>query len=81
MRISLYPKNVLVQTTRALAGVAFIASVVLSSWSVSAAEMLAVGESFPVWELTDDHDALISSADLAGGRYLIWFYPKAMTPG
>jgi peroxiredoxin len=43
--------------------------------------MLAVGDPFPVWELTDDHDALISSADLAGGRYLVWFYPKALTPG
>ncbi len=81
MRISLYPKNVLVQATRALAGVVLIASAVLSSWSVSAAEMLAVGDPFPVWELTDDHDALISSADLAGGRYLVWFYPKALTPG
>jgi hypothetical protein len=45
------------------------------------AGMLKVGDAFPVWELTDDRGARITSADLAGGRYLVWFYPKASTPG
>jgi peroxiredoxin Q/BCP len=45
------------------------------------AAMLTVGDAFPAWELTDDRGARISSADLAGDRYLVWFYPKASTPG
>ena len=64
------------------AAVALTAAMVVTLYGGTAvAAMLAVGDSFPDWELTDDRGAQISSADLAGGRYLIWFYPKASTPG
>jgi peroxiredoxin Q/BCP len=31
--------------------------------------------------LTDHHGDVVSSADLAGRRTVVFFYPKAMTPG
>ncbi len=43
--------------------------------------MLKVGDPFPAWSLPDNAGATVSSADLAGKTYLLWFYPKAMTPG
>jgi peroxiredoxin Q/BCP len=45
------------------------------------ADMLKAGDPFPSWELADHTGAIVSSRDLSGKRYLIWFYPKAMTPG
>lgn len=45
------------------------------------AKMLAVGAPFPAWSLTDQSNKPVSSTDLAGKTYLLWFYPKAMTPG
>jgi peroxiredoxin Q/BCP len=44
-------------------------------------ELLKPGDSFPSWELTDHTGAKMSSRSLAGKTYLLWFYPKAMTPG
>lgn len=45
------------------------------------AAMLKEGDAFPAWELSDHTGAMVSSTDLAGKTYLVWFYPKAMTPG
>ncbi len=45
------------------------------------AQMPAAGDPFPAWALPDHHGNTISSADLAGSSYVLWFYPKAMTPG
>jgi thioredoxin-dependent peroxiredoxin len=45
------------------------------------AAMLRAGDRFPAWQLVDQTGAAVSSKDLAGRRYLLWFYPKAMTPG
>src|SRR5882724_11731370 len=46
-----------------------------------AAGLLKAGDRFPTWTLTDQKGASLSSKDLAGKSYLVWFYPKAMTPG
>ena len=43
--------------------------------------LLKAGDAFPAWTLSDHTGATVSSADLAGKTYLLWFYPKAMTPG
>ncbi|MBP1684321.1 MAG: peroxiredoxin [Deltaproteobacteria bacterium] len=43
--------------------------------------LLSVGDAFPPWNLTDHNGRKVSSHDLSGKRYLLWFYPKAMTPG
>lgn len=52
------------------------------AWSAPArADMLAAGDPFPSWALPDHTGKTVSSADLAGKTYLLWFYPKAMTPG
>src|SRR5262249_39160471 len=48
---------------------------------LQAAPLLKVGDPFPPWTLTDNAGKPVSSADLAGKTYLLWFYPKAMTPG
>lgn len=39
------------------------------------------GETFPAWKLVDTAGATVSSQDLAGKTYLLWYYPKAMTSG
>lgn len=46
-----------------------------------AGDMLKQGEAFPEWRLLDQTGAEVSSAGLAGKTYLLWYYPKAMTPG
>jgi peroxiredoxin Q/BCP len=43
--------------------------------------MLKVGDTFPAWTLPDHTGKTVSSGDLAGKTYLLWFYPKAMTSG
>jgi peroxiredoxin Q/BCP len=48
---------------------------------VAAGPLLAVGAPFPSWTLSDQTGTRVSSADLRGKTYLLWFYPKAMTPG
>jgi thioredoxin-dependent peroxiredoxin len=60
--------------------VMLIAALGLAS-SAAAEGMLKPGDTFPAWQLTDQTGAKVSSADLAGKTYLLWFFPKAMTPG
>ena len=52
-------------------------------WSATAfaVGMLADGAAFPEWSLPDQTGKTVSSKDLAGKTYLVWFYPKAQTPG
>jgi peroxiredoxin Q/BCP len=45
------------------------------------AAMLTPGTSMPEFALSDQTGAVVRSTDLAGKTYLLWFYPKAMTPG
>jgi peroxiredoxin Q/BCP len=45
------------------------------------AGMLDVGARFPEWRMPDQTGATRSSAELAGKPYLLWFYPRASTPG
>jgi peroxiredoxin Q/BCP len=45
------------------------------------AELLEVGSTFPAWELRDQTGQPLSSTEMEGQRYLLWYYPKAMTPG
>lgn len=42
---------------------------------------LNVGDAAPEFALNDQHDEPVASADLAGRRTLVYFYPKADTPG
>lgn len=43
--------------------------------------MLAVGDKAPGFTLLDHEGQSVSLADLRGKKVLIWFYPKASTPG
>jgi len=49
--------------------------------TLHAGALLDPGDAFPAWTLSDQTGATVSSRDLAGKTYLLWFYPKAMTPG
>ena len=43
--------------------------------------MLTEGSPAPPFELSDQHGARVSLADLAGKWVVLWWYPKASTPG
>ncbi len=58
-----------------------VAAILAVFASAAPAAMLKPGDAFPVWELEDQTGAKVSSRDLSGKSYLLWFYPKAMTPG
>lgn len=45
------------------------------------AAMLQAGEPFPAWRLPDHTGAEVDSVSLTGKTYLLWYFPKAMTPG
>ena len=42
---------------------------------------LSVGDAAPAFEVRDHEGRTVSSSELAGRRYVLWFYPKAATPG
>jgi cytochrome oxidase Cu insertion factor (SCO1/SenC/PrrC family) len=44
-------------------------------------EMLQAGDAFPSFELPAHDGSTVSSADLEGTPYLLFFYPKANTGG
>ncbi len=43
--------------------------------------LLKEGDAFPAWSLRDQTGTTVTSQSLAGKTYLLWFYPKAQTPG
>jgi len=45
------------------------------------ASMLEVGDQAPDFDLLDHRGHKLCLADLAGKRFVLWFYPKADTPG
>ena len=49
--------------------------------SGAGAELLQVGDTFPAWKLTDHTGKQVTSEELSGHTYVLWFYPMAMTPG
>ena len=42
---------------------------------------LEAGERAPEWQMAADDGSTVSSGDLAGERYVLYFYPKDDTPG
>lgn len=69
-------RNALV--TLALVSAVTVAAVVVRA---DAGALLKVGDAFPAWSLRDQTGTVVTSASLAGKTYLLWFYPKAQTPG
>ena len=45
------------------------------------APALAPGDEAPAFELLDHEGRSVRSADLRGHRVVLWFFPKAATPG
>ena len=64
----------------AAAGAALIAALACALVA-EAGDLLEPGAAFPAWQLPDQSGAIVRSQDLAGKTYLLWFYPKAQTPG
>jgi peroxiredoxin Q/BCP len=44
-------------------------------------KLLAVGASAPEFRVPDQDGRMVSLSDFRGRRVLLWFYPKASTPG
>jgi peroxiredoxin Q/BCP len=65
--------------SRALALVTAVIAA-LATTAVAAA-LLTQGGTFPTWSMRDQTGATVTSQDLAGKTYLLWYYPKAGTPG
>lgn len=43
--------------------------------------MLDIGEAAPEFSVSDHQGNKVSLSDLRGKKVLLWFYPKADTPG
>jgi peroxiredoxin Q/BCP len=43
--------------------------------------MLKVGDTAPEFTLMDQDENSVSLSDFSGRKVVIWFYPKASTPG
>lgn len=43
--------------------------------------MLSVGSKAPAFTVKDHHGRDVRLADFSGQRVVLWFYPKADTPG
>ncbi len=43
--------------------------------------LLAVGSTAPAFEVLDQSSVVRKLADYRGRRLVLWFYPKASTPG
>lgn len=43
--------------------------------------LLEVGEKAPSFSMTNHYGANVSSGDFAGKYVLLWWYPRADTPG
>jgi peroxiredoxin Q/BCP len=74
--------------TRAMRKIAIAAVVVLGvvacrtvAPAADPTKLLQPGDAFPAWSLRDQTGATVTSQSLAGKPYLLWFYPKAQTPG
>jgi len=66
--------------------IAFMAAVILIFGATAGStkgdtDMIAVGEAFVDFELPAHNGSTVSSTDLMGHPYLLFFYPKADTPG
>jgi peroxiredoxin Q/BCP len=43
--------------------------------------LLNVGDKAPEFNLSNQDENIISLKDLTGEKFVLWFYPKASTPG
>lgn len=68
-------------TKRVVVAAVVAVLVVLAGAIPARAALLNVGDPFPAWSLRDQTGAVVTSQSLAGKPYLLWFYPKAQTPG
>jgi len=58
-----------------------ILAALLLAGAAEGGKMLEPGEPFPDFRLTAHDGSLVRSEDMAGTAYLLYFYPKADTPG
>jgi peroxiredoxin Q/BCP len=61
--------------------IAIAITTLLAATLAAGGDMLEPGTSFPAFSLTAHDGSVVSSEGLAGQPYLIYYYPKADTPG
>lgn len=54
---------------------------ILKKLMSSSPELLPVGSAAPAFEVPDHEGNTVRLSDFAGRRLVLWFYPKASTPG
>ena len=59
----------------------FLSTLLRRFLSRSEPKMLKSGDTAPAFELAAHNGETVRSRDLAGKRWVLWFYPKADTPG
>lgn len=62
-------------------GVVLPALLALVAPALATTDLPAPGTTFPAWSLRDHTGKTVTSESLAGKTYLLWYYPKAQTPG
>jgi cytochrome oxidase Cu insertion factor (SCO1/SenC/PrrC family) len=78
--VALYVMNTSSTTTVLIAG-SLIMMVAAIGHGKGDDEMIPVGEHFVEFELPAHDGSTVASADLEGKPFLLFFYPKADTPG
>lgn len=78
--------TVILSMMRSYFFIAFLAAVILIFGAPAGSakgdtDMIAVGEVFVDFELPAHDGSTVTSKDLMGHPYLLFFYPKADTPG
>jgi cytochrome oxidase Cu insertion factor (SCO1/SenC/PrrC family) len=88
MKVEMYRPHpsVILSGMKTSACIAFLAAVILiigapAGSAKGDSDMIAVGEPFVDFELPAHDGSTVSSTDLMGHPYLLFFYPKADTPG
>lgn len=79
--LPLVDSRMTIKRQRSAAILAIITLVAVSPLAEGGNEMLAVGEPFVDFELAAHDGSTVTSSDLAGRPYLLFYYPKADTPG
>jgi cytochrome oxidase Cu insertion factor (SCO1/SenC/PrrC family) len=69
------------RTTTVLIAVSLVMTVAAIGRSEGDGAMIPVGEPFVPFQLPAHDGSTVSSADLGGRPFLLFFYPKADTPG
>ena len=58
-----------------------ILGLIMTSWLFAGVDTLKIGSPAPVFSLLDENGEMQHLADYRGRRVVVYFFPKAETPG